>query len=203
MTKKMKFLTRMPSWVIYPLGIAPAVYLFWAAVNNQLGADPLASLENELGEWALKFLIIGLCITPLMRFGRINLVKYRRAIGLVAFAYVFLHLAVYLFLDRQLDWWAIWKDVIKRPYITIGVAAFLMLLPLAFTSNNYSVKRLGSAAWRNLHRLVYPAALFGAVHFVLLEKVWEPEALSYMAIIVVLIALRFLWLRKAKRPVTN
>jgi len=195
----MKVLTFLPSWVVYPLGMLPAAYYFYAAINNQLGADPLAVLEHTLGEWALKFLILCLLITPIMRLGRVNLVKYRRAIGLVAFAYVFLHLTVYVWLDRQFDWWAIWSDIVKRPYITIGTAAFLMMIPLAVTSNNYWVKRLGASTWRNLHRLIYPAAIFGAVHYVLLEKVWEPEALAYLAVIVALVAVRWLWLRKRER----
>lgn len=183
--------TALPSWVIYPLGLLPAVYYFYAAINNQLGADPLATLENALGEWALTFLIAGLCITPMLRLVRINLIKYRRAIGLVAFAYVFLHLTVYIWLDRQFDFWAIWTDILKRPYITIGTAAFLMLVPLAITSNNRSVKRLGAAAWRKLHWLVYPAALFGTVHYVLLEKTWQAEPLFYLLLVIILLAWRF------------
>ncbi len=192
-----KVWTRLPSWLIYPVGMIPAVYLFYAAFTNQLGADPLDALENELGEWALKFLVLGLLFTPLLKIGRVNLVKYRRAIGLVAFAYVFLHLAVYVALDRQFGWWEIWGDIVKRPYITIGMAAFILLLPLAITSNNASIKQLGTAAWRNLHKLAYPAVLFGALHYVLLKKTWEPEPLVYLAIILVLLGWRFLQFKRA------
>ena len=192
-----KVWTRLPSWLIYPVGMMPAVYLFYAAFTNQLGADPLDALENELGEWALKFLVVGLLFTPLLKIGRINLTKYRRAIGLIAFAYVFLHLAVYVALDRQFGWWEIWGDIVKRPYITIGMAAFILLLPLAITSNNASIKRLGTAAWRNLHKLAYPAVLFGALHYVLLKKTWEPEPLVYLAIILVLLGWRFLQFKRA------
>jgi sulfoxide reductase heme-binding subunit YedZ len=192
-----KVWTRLPSWLIYPVGMMPAVYLFYAAFTNQLGADPLDALENELGEWALKFLVVGLLFTPLLKIGRINLTKYRRAIGLIAFAYVFLHLAVYVALDRQFGWWEIWGDIVKRPYITIGMAAFILLLPLAVTSNNASIKRLGTAVWRNLHKLAYPAVLFGALHYVLLKKTWEPEPLVYLAIILVLLGWRFMQFKRA------
>ncbi len=182
--------TALPSWVLYPVGLIPAVDLFWRAVTNTLGPDPLKALENGLGEWALRFLLLGLAITPLMRFGRINLVKYRRAIGLTAFFYVVFHLTVYLVLDQQLDWWAIGNDIVKRPYITVGMAAFLMLVPLAVTSNSLSIRKLGAAAWRKLHRLVYPAVLFGAVHYILLVKSWPPEPLVYLAIAIALLAVR-------------
>lgn len=192
-----KFWTVLPSWLIYPVGLIPAVYLFYAAFTNQLGADPLDALENELGEWALKFLVAGLFITPLLRLARINLVKYRRAIGLVAFAYVALHLIVYVALDRQFGWWEIWGDIVKRPYITIGMAAFLLLLPLAITSNNASVKKLGASAWRNLHKLAYPAVLFGAIHYVLLKKTWHPEPLAYLAVILALLIWRYYRYRKS------
>lgn len=189
----------MPSWCIYPLGFAPGLWLFYGAVNNQLGADPLKALENGLGEWALKFLILGLCITPLMRFFKLNLVKYRRAIGLVAFGYVVAHFTVYLLLDQQLRWGEIFTDIIKRPYITIGIGAFLLLLPLALTSNGLSIRRLGAAGWKKLHLIVYPAVILAAVHYVMIKKTWALEPLIYLAIAIALISLRkFYHLAKKK-----
>lgn len=185
-----KLWTALPDWVIYPVGLIPAVDLLWRGIENRLGADPMKVLEHGLGEWALRFLILGLAITPLMRFARINLVKYRRAVGLTAFLYVVLHLATYLALDLQFDWLAIGKDIVKRPYITIGMAAFVMLIPLAVTSNNLSIRKLGAAGWRKLHKLVYPAVLFGAVHYLLLVKAWPPEPIIYLAIIAGLLAIR-------------
>ncbi len=182
--------TATPDWAVYAIGLLPAADLFVRAIANMLGADPLRVLENGLGEWALRFLILGLTITPVLRFARINLVKYRRAIGLIAFIYVVLHLSVYLALDKQFFWGEIGRDIIKRPYITIGMAAFLMLVPLAATSNRYSIRKLGSAGWRNLHRLVYPAVLFGAVHYLLLVKAWPPEPLIYLAIVLALLGIR-------------
>ncbi|WP_421858926.1 protein-methionine-sulfoxide reductase heme-binding subunit MsrQ [Oricola sp.] len=182
--------TALPEWAVYALAAIPAVYYLAAGFTNNLGPDPLRVLENSLGEWALRFLIAGLAVTPLLRFARINLVKYRRAIGLIAFAYIVLHFSVYLALDRQFDWPAIWKDIVKRPYIMFGMAAFLMLVPLALTSNRYSVRKLGAAGWRNLHRLVYPAALCGALHYLLLVKAWPPEPIIYLLIILLLLGVR-------------
>lgn len=193
----------MPSLLVYPLGFAPGVWLFYRAVNNQLGPDPLRVLENGLGEWALQFLIAGLVITPLMRFGRINLIKYRRALGLVGFGYVVAHFLTYLLLDQQLDFDEIINDVIKRPYITIGVGAFLLLFALAVTSNKLSIRRLGAAGWKKLHLIVYPAVILGAVHYVMITKIWEPEAIAYLAAAVALVSLRkFYFLAKKKRRVT-
>lgn len=191
----------MPKWAIYWIGLLPAANLFAAALTDRLGPDPLKVLENGLGEWTLRFLILGLTISPLMRFARINLVRYRRAIGLVAFAYVSLHLSVYLFLDRQLDVPAIIADIIKRPYITIGMTAFVLLLPLALTSNNWSVARLGKR-WQKLHKLVYVAAILGAVHYLLLVKAWPLEPILYLAAIVALIALRLFYPTRKTRPAT-
>lgn len=185
-----KFWTALPSWAVYPLGLIPAGYYVAAVFANTLGPDPAKALEHAFGEWALRFLIAGLAITPLMRLARINLVKYRRAIGLTAFAYVVLHLLVYLVLDLQFDWAAIGKDILKRPYITIGMAAFALLVPLAVTSNNASIRRLGAAGWRKLHRLVYPAVLLGALHYLMLVKAWPPEPIIYLLIVIGLLALR-------------
>jgi len=185
-----KLWTATPEWAVYAVGLVPAVDLFVRAFSNALGADPLRVLENGLGEWALRFLILGLAVTPLLRFARINLVKYRRALGLIAFIYVVVHLATYLALDKQFFWGEIGKDIIKRPYITIGMAAFLMLVPLAVTSNRYSIRKLGSAGWRNLHRLVYPAVLAGAIHYLLLVKAWPPEPIIYLLIVLALLGIR-------------
>ena len=185
-----KLWTAVPEWAVYPIGLIPAADLIWRALTNALGTDPLRVLENGLGEWALRFLILGLAVTPLMRFARINLVKYRRALGLVAFIYVVLHLTTYLVLDKQFFWGEIGKDILKRPYITIGMAAFLMLVPLAVTSNKLSIRKLGTTGWRKLHWLVYPAVLFGALHYLLLVKAWPPEPIIYLAIVVALLGVR-------------
>ncbi len=189
----------MPTWAVYVIGLAPALHLFAAALTDRLGPDPLKVLENGLGEWALRFLIVGLSITPIMRFARISLIRYRRSIGLVAFAYVLLHLSVYMALDKQLDMPSILADIIKRPYITIGMTAFILLVPLAATSNNWSIRRLGPKGWQKLHKLVYLAAILGAVHYVMLVKAWPLEPIIYLVIIVALVALRMVHLLRKIR----
>lgn len=182
-------LGRVPVWLVYAVGFVPAVFYFTLGVLDRLGADPLNTLERELGEWALLFLIAGLSITPLRQVFGLNLLRYRRALGLLAFWYAALHLTTYLVLDQGLDWAAIWADIVKRPYITIGMAAFLVLVPLAVTSNNASIRRLG-ARWNRLHKLVYIAAAGGALHYVMLVKAWPLEPLVYAAIVAGLLAYR-------------
>lgn len=183
-----QILRRLPVWAVYLIGAVPAPGLFYLGLTGGLGVEPIKALEHEFGELALQLLILGLAITPLRRFVGLNLMKFRRAIGVLTFAYVLLHLLVWLVLDVQLLS-QIWADILKRPYITVGMAAFLLMLPLAVTSNNWSVRRLGPA-WRKLHKLVYPAAALGALHFVMLAKGFQIEPLIYMAVILGLLALR-------------
>ncbi|WP_051330057.1 protein-methionine-sulfoxide reductase heme-binding subunit MsrQ [Niveispirillum irakense] len=187
----------LPDWPLYPLGFIPAIWLFVQAVTDNLGADPAKALERGLGEWALRLIILGLAITPLRQVAGINWVRYRRAIGLLAFFYVLLHLITYMVLDQGLDWTAIGADILRRPYITIGMLGFLLLLPLALTSTNAMIRRLGGARWRRLHRLVYPAAFAGAAHYLLLVKSWPLEPIIYAAIIVALLAWRLVPVGKA------
>lgn len=180
-------------WLIYVVGMLPAVWLFYLAFTGRIGADPVAQLEWGLGLWALRFLIASLCITPLRQLPRINLLRYRRALGLVAFYYVLLHLSVWLWLDRGLDLHAAVQDILRRPYITIGMAAFTLLVPLALTSTNWSIRKLGGKAWSKLHKLVYPAIALGALHFIMIKKVWLIEPMVYAVIVLVLLAWRLLW----------
>jgi sulfoxide reductase heme-binding subunit YedZ len=188
---------RLRPGALYFVGLVPAVWTFYLGVTDQLGADPMKVLERSLGLWALKFLVACLAITPLRRLTGISLLRYRRAIGLLAFFYACLHLTTYMVLDQGLALAAIWADIVKRPYITIGMAAFLILLPLAVTSNNAMVRRLGGPAWQRLHRWVYLAAALAAVHFIMVVKAWPPEPLVYAAIIAVLLAFR-LFARRAR-----
>lgn len=187
-----------PNWV-YALGILPLVWLIWLLNSGALGVDPTKRIEHQLGEWGLQLLIAGLVVTPLRRYTGINLIRYRRAIGLLAFFYVSLHLATWLLLDIQLRWAEIWADIVKRPYITIGMAGFLAMLPLAITSNNASVRRMGAAAWQSLHRLTYVAAVAGALHYIWLVKAWPPEPILYGLAVMLLLALRFLWRLQGRR----
>lgn len=179
---------RVPAWPIYAGSFGYAGWLFWLGVSGGLGPNPVEALEHALGEAALYTLITGLAITPLRRILGLNFLKFRRAIGLSCFFFVFVHLLTWAVLDVQaLD--RIWADILKRPYITVGMAAFALLLPLAVTSNDISLRRLGPA-WRRLHRLVYPAALLGAVHYVMLVKGWQLKPLGLLAIVVALLAIR-------------
>jgi sulfoxide reductase heme-binding subunit YedZ len=188
--KKGFALPQVPKIAVYIIGFIPAVWLFYAGVTDQLGADPMRYLEQALGLWALRFLIGSLAITPLRQLLGINLLRYRRAIGLLAFYYAALHLITYLVLDQGLDLAAIWADIVKRPYITIGMATFVILLPLALTSNNAAIRRMGGQAWARLHRLVYVAAIGAVLHFVLVVKSWPPEPLVYAAIVAALLGYR-------------
>ena len=175
---------------IYIVGLMPAAWTFYLGLIDQLGADPQKTLERTLGLWALRFLIAGLAITPLRRLGGPSLIRYRRAIGLLAFYYAAMHLTVYTVLDQGLDLAAIWADIVKRPYITVGMLAFTCLVPLAVTSNNATIRRLGGAAWNRLHRLVYVAAAAAAIHFIMLVKAWPPEPLIYAALVAMLLLFR-------------
>lgn len=191
---------RVPVWPCYVLGFVPAAAYLALALQNRLGADPVARLEHETGLIALQFLVAALTVTPLRELARINLMKFRRMLGLMAFCYACLHLSVWGLLDRQLDWPRIVEDLTKRPYVIIGMAAFLMLVPLAATSSDRAIRRLGPAAWRALHRLAYPATALAALHFVWLVKAWPPEPLIYAGIVAALIAYRLLRGRLRRRP---
>ncbi len=182
-------LRRVQAWLIYLAGAAWAGWLFWLAVSGQMGAEPINALEREYGELALKLIILGLAVTPLRNWTGISLIRFRRAIGVTAFFFVLAHFLVWTVLDVQsLD--RVWTEIVKRPYVTVGMAAFLMLIPLAVTSNNLSIRKLGGATWRRLHKLVYPAALLGGIHFLWLVKGFQLEPIIYLAIIIVLLIAR-------------
>ena len=181
---------QVPKIAVYVVGFIPAVWFFYQGINDRLGADPMRYLEQALGLWALRFLIASLTVTPLRQLLGVNLLRYRRALGLLAFYYAALHLLTYLVLDQGLDLAAIWADIVKRPYITIGMATFIVLIPLAATSNNAAIRRLGGQTWARLHRLVYAAAIGAALHFLLVVKSWPPEPLVYGAIVLALLGYR-------------
>jgi len=185
-------LPQVPKILVYIVGFIPAVWLFYAGINDQIGAGPMRYLEQALGLWALRFLVATLTITPLRQLFNVNLLRYRRAIGLLCFYYAALHLTTYLVLDQGLDMAAIVADIVKRPYITIGMATFVILVPLAVTSNNAAIRRMGGQAWAKLHRLVYVAAIGAVLHFILVVKSWPPEPLVYAAIVAVLLGYRFI-----------
>ena len=178
-------------WGIYVVGLAPAVWAFWLAANNQLGANPVKEFEHILGLWALRFLILTLLVTPLRDLFRFNFLPYRRALGLLAFYYVAMHFVTYVILDRGLNWPEIVKDVTQRWFIIIGFAAFILMIPLALTSNQWSIRKLKNK-WQSLHRLIYLIALAGSLHFLMSVKSWPTEPLIYALIIITLVLWRLI-----------
>ncbi|MGI9298479.1 MAG: sulfite oxidase heme-binding subunit YedZ [Gammaproteobacteria bacterium] len=173
---------------LLPAAVVVAALFF----SDNPPAEPVDFLTRETGESALRFLIITLAMTPLrLLTGRQGPLQLRRMFGLFAFFYAACHFSVYLFLDLQLDFSLAWDDVVKRKYITVGAAALLLLIPLAATSNQFSVKKMGFAAWQKLHRAVYAISVFGAVHFLWLKKGEDiGEPLAYLFIILLLLATR-------------
>lgn len=181
-------LRKIPAWPIYLGSVAYAGWMLWLGINNQLGAEPVKALEHALGEAALYMLVLSLAVTPLRRHTGISLFKFRRAIGLSCFLFLCFHFLTWAVLDVQrLD--RVWADIVKRPYITVGMAGFLLLLPLAVTSNTASVRRMGRT-WSRLHKLVYPAAILAGLHYVMLVKGLQLRPLFFLAVILILLSLR-------------
>jgi sulfoxide reductase heme-binding subunit YedZ len=189
---------RLPAAGVYGVCAVWVGWLFWLGATGGLGPEPINALEREYGDLAIKLIVLGLAVTPLRNLTGISLMKFRRAIGVSAFAVVVAHVLVWAVLDlRALD--RIWEDILKRPYVTVGMAAFLLLIPLAVTSNNLSLRRMGADAWRRLHRLVYPAAILGAVHYLWIAKGAELEPILWMGAILALLACRIWSLRLGQR----
>ena len=188
---------RVPVNAVYAAGLLPFLWIVWLTMTNGLGPDPVKEIELRLGELGLQFLVAGLVVTPLRWVG-VNLIRFRRAIGLLAFFYVAMHLSAWVILDMGLRWSEMAADLVKRWYIIIGMAGFAAMIPLAITSNSASVRRLGAAAWNSLHRLTYVAALAGALHYVVLVKAWPVAPLLYLGAVLALLAAR-LWHRQHKR----
>lgn len=182
---------RIPVNAVYLTGLLPFGWIVWLALSNGLGADPVKAIELRLGELGLQFLVAGLFITPL-RWAGLNLIRFRRAVGLLAFFYVAMHLLAWVILDMGLRWEEMAADLLKRWYIIIGMIGFATMVPLALTSNNRAIRRLGAASWARLHRLTYVAALAGAIHYVVLVKAWPVEPFLYLGVVCLLLLAR-LW----------
>ncbi len=180
--------------VVFAACLLPMATLVWQAYSDQLGANPIEAITHHTGEWTLRFLLLTLLMTPLKRFsGWLWPVRLRRMLGLYAFFYASLHLATYLWLDQFFLWDEIWLDIIDRPFITVGMLAYLLLLPLALTSNRYMIRRLGKN-WKRLHRLAYVVPALGVLHFWWLVKADILEPLVYGLLLAGLLLAR---LRKA------
>ena len=182
-------LRKVPAWPLYIIGAAYAAWEFYLAATGRIGADPINLLEREYGSMALKLIIAGLVITPLRKYLGLNLLKFRRAIGVTAFFLVLAHFSVWAILDVG-SLARVWADIIKRPYVMFGMGAFVLLLPLVLTSNNWALRKVGGMNWRKLHKLTYPAAILAGVHYVWLVKGWQTEPLVYLTIILGLLATR-------------
>lgn len=178
-------------WALYVVGLIPGLWGFYQGATGQIPGDPVRIFEHMLGLWALRFLCLGLAVTPLRDLAGVNLIAYRRALGLLAFYYVLAHFAVYLTLDRGLMFSTIVTDIVKRPYITLGMAGLVMLIPLALTSNRWSIRRLGSR-WNRLHKLVYPILIVAVLHYALSLKVVTAEPAFYIGVSVVLLGYRLM-----------
>jgi sulfoxide reductase heme-binding subunit YedZ len=188
----MAFLRNPKTW-LFLICLYPIARLGYLGFTDGLGANPIEFVTRSLGTWTLTGLLLTLAVTPVRKLtGYPNLIRYRRMLGLFAFFYGVLHLASYLWLDQFFDWAAILKDVLKRPFITFGMAAFILLLPLALTSTQAAMRRLGRN-WQRLHSLIYPAAIAGVLHYGWLVKKDLSQPLIYGGILTVLLGLRVFW----------
>jgi methionine sulfoxide reductase heme-binding subunit len=183
----------MISWLkplVFLLCLIPFGQLAYNAYTGDLGVNPIETITRFTGSWALIFLLGSLAVTPLRRLTRWNeLIKFRRMLGLFAFSYALAHFSTYLVLDLFFDWAAIGKDILKRPYVTAGFTAFVLMIPLAITSTAAMIRRLGKR-WQQLHRLVYLAAIGGVIHFYWLVKADIRRPAQYGAVLALLLGYR-------------
>ncbi len=187
--------------VLFVACLLPLLRLGWLALHHGLGANPIEYITRSTGWWVLSFLLLTLLVTPLRRLSGWNwLLRLRRMLGLYAFFYACLHFSIYIWLDQFFDWQGIVKDIGKRPFVTVGFAAFLCLIPLAATSTNAMVRRLGSKRWQALHRLIYAIAILGVVHFWWLVKKDIREPLIFGAVLAVLLGARLLFAARKAAP---
>jgi sulfoxide reductase heme-binding subunit YedZ len=187
--------------VLFLVCLIPAGLLVWRGFEGRLTANPVEYIEHTTGDWVIRFLLITLCVTPLRKiFNQPLLTRFRRMLGLFAFFYVCAHLSMYLIFDQMFDPAAIWADVLKRPYITVGTAGLLMMVPLAITSTAAMVRRMGPKRWQWLHRLVYFSTLAGIIHYYWLVKSDVREPFMYFGILTVLMLFRVrMWLAKDQK----
>jgi methionine sulfoxide reductase heme-binding subunit len=183
-------LRRIPVWAVWLAGAIPFTVLLWDIFTGGLGVDPVQEVEHRLGQTALYFLIGGLAVTPLLRLTGVSLMRFRRAIGVLCFAYALPHVLAWVVLDMGLLWGQMASDILKRPYLLFGMGSFLIVIALAVTSNNLSLRRMGGQAWRRLHKLVYVAAPLAAMHWLWAIKVNEIAPIFWAAVIGLLLASR-------------
>ncbi len=194
-----RFFAKIPLlrlWV-HLLCAAPMLYLAAKAGFDLLGANPVEAAIRFLGDWGLRFLIVALAVTPVrLLTGWTMMARYRRMLGLWAFAYVTLHLLGYVVLDQFFDWQNIGHEILKHKFITVGMAALTLLIPLAATSTNGMIKRIGGRSWKKLHRLVYLAVPLAAVHYIWMVKADIRQPLVYLVITLLLLGYRWVYARR-------
>jgi sulfoxide reductase heme-binding subunit YedZ len=177
--------------VLFLLCLIPFGNLLWRFITGNLGINPVETLQHGTGDWTLRFLVFTLCITPFRKLFKLpDLIRFRRMLGLFAFFYVCLHFLTYLGPDQSFDLAGMWKDVAKRPYITVGFTAFVLLIPLAITSTSGWIRRLGGKRWQTLHRSIYVAAVCGVIHYYWLVKSDVRKPLFYGALVAILLLWR-------------
>jgi sulfoxide reductase heme-binding subunit YedZ len=177
--------------LVFLAALVPLGKLVWLGLHDGLGANPIEKITRATGYWTLTFLMITLAATPLRALSGWSWpIRFRRMLGLFAFFYASLHFLTYLVVDQFFDWPAIVKDIAKRPFITVGFPAFLLLIPLAVTSTNKMVQRLGAKRWKQLHRLIYLIASAGVVHFWWLVKKDIAEPIQFAAVLALLLGFR-------------
>ena len=198
MTRPARIALKVAVWGIC---LAPLTLLAYRAWTDDLGANPISFITTTLGDWTLRILLASLAMTPLrILFGLSWPITLRRLLGLFAFAYVCLHFAVWSVLDFFFDWPRMWADIVKRPYITMGMLALLSLIPLAVTSTTGMIRRLGARNWTRLHRLAYVAAVCAVLHYLWLAKVGVKDPYWYAAVLILLLGVRgWEWGRRALR----
>ena len=189
---------------VFLLCLVPFGVLVWKALAGNLGPNPVETLQHTTGDWTLRFLVITLCITPFRKLLKVpDLIRFRRLLGLFAFFYACLHFLVYLGPDQNFSLAAMGKDVYKRPFITVGFTAFVLLIPLALTSTAGWIRRLGGRRWQMLHRLIYISAACGVIHYYWLVKSAVLRPLAYGAVVAVLLLWRLGdWLIRRGRSIS-
>jgi sulfoxide reductase heme-binding subunit YedZ len=189
--------------VVFLLCLGPLAALIWRYFYDELGANPIEFITHATGDWTLRFLCITLAITPLRKLLRLpELIRFRRMVGLFAFFYACLHFSTYIGLDKFFDLSEMWKDVVKRRFITVGFLAFVLLIPLAITSTAGWIRRLGGRRWQMLHRAIYVSAVAGVIHYYWLVKSAVLRPLAYGALVGLLLAWRLgEWISKRGRLV--
>lgn len=179
---------------VFIASLVPLGWYAWGIQTENLGANPIEAVTRGLGTWTLNLLLITLAATPLQHYTRWTWpLTIRRMLGLFAFFYACLHLITYLWFDQFFDWLAIAKDIFKRPFITVGMAAFLLLIPLAATSNRQSIRKLGGRRWQQLHRIIYLCGVLAVLHYTWMVKADISSPLIYWTILAALLSVRALW----------